>query len=86
MFGNSRQLRRIPGGIWVLAFGSLFMDMSLELVHSLLPLYMSSVLGFSMATIGLVEGIAEATALVTKIVSGALSDFLGRRKFLVVLG
>lgn len=86
MFTNSGSLRRMPSGIWVLGFGSLFMDMSSELVHSLLPLYMSSVLGLSMVTIGLVEGIAEATALVTKIFSGALSDFLGRRKFLVVLG
>jgi len=62
------------------------MDTSSELVHSLLPLYMSAALGASMAQIGLVEGIAEATAQITKIFSGALSDFLRRRKFLVVLG
>lgn len=79
-------IRRLPSGIWILGLGSLFMDMSSELVHSLLPVYMASVLGVSMATIGLVEGIAEATALITKIFSGALSDFVGRRKFLVVLG
>lgn len=70
----------------MLGFGSLFMDTSSELVHSLLPLYMSATLGASMAQIGLVEGIAEATAQITKIFSGALSDFLRRRKFLVVLG
>jgi MFS family permease len=70
----------------VLGFGSLFMDTSSELVHSLLPLYMSTTLGASVALIGLVEGIAEATAQITKIFSGALSDFLRRRKFLVVLG
>jgi MFS family permease len=79
-------LRRLPPGIWVLGFGSLFMDTSSELVHSLLPLYMSATLGASVALIGLVEGIAEATAQITKIFSGALSDFLRRRKFLVVLG
>jgi len=62
------------------------MDTSSELVHSLLPLYMSTTLGASVALIGLVEGIAEATAQITKIFSGALSDFLRRRKFLVVLG
>src|SRR6185369_6866167 len=79
-------LRRLPAGIWVLGFGSLFMDTSSELVHSLLPLYMSATLGASVALIGLVEGIAEATAQITKIFSGALSDYLRRRKFLVVLG
>jgi MFS family permease len=76
----------LPRGIWILGFGSLFMDMSSELVHSLLPLYMSAVLGASMSTIGLVEGIAEATAQITKIFSGVLSDYLGRRKLLVVFG
>lgn len=62
------------------------MDMSSELVHSLLPVFMASVLGAGMAAIGLVEGVAEATAAVAKVFSGTLSDYLGRRKFLVVLG
>lgn len=62
------------------------MDISSELVHSLLPVFMVSVLGASMVTIGVIEGIAEATAAITKVFSGALSDYLGRRKFLVVLG
>ena len=61
------------------------MDTSSELVHSLLPVFMSSVLGASMVAIGVVEGVAEATAAVTKVFSGALSDRLGRRKLLVVL-
>jgi MFS family permease len=64
----------------------MFMDMSSELVHSLLPVFMASVLGASMITIGFLEGVAEATAAITKIFSGALSDYLGKRKFLVVLG
>lgn len=78
--------RNLPRGIWVLGFGSLFMDISSELVHSLLPVFMATVLGASMVTIGIIEGIAEATAAVTKVFSGAISDYLGRRKFLVVLG
>jgi MFS family permease len=78
--------RKLPGTVWALGFVSLFMDASSELVHSLLPLYMASVLGASMATIGLIEGLAEATAQVVKVFSGALSDRLRRRKVLVVLG
>ena len=72
--------------IWALGFGSLFMDTSSELVHSLLPVYMATILGASMVTIGFIEGIAEATAAITKVFSGVLSDYLGKRKFLVVLG
>jgi MFS family permease len=78
--------RRLPAGIWALGFGSLFMDMSSELIHSLLPVFMVSTLGASMATVGLVEGVAEATAAITKVFSGALSDFLGRRKPLMITG
>lgn len=79
-------LRALPPSIWALGMASMFMDISSELVHSLLPVFMVSVLGASMVTIGLVEGIAEATAAITKLFSGALSDFLGKRKLLVVLG
>jgi MFS family permease len=82
----AQTLRALPPGIWALGLGSLFMDMSSELVHSLLPVFMASVLGAGMAAIGLVEGVAEATAAVAKVFSGTLSDYLGRRKFLVVLG
>ncbi|HET9917212.1 MAG TPA: MFS transporter [Candidatus Binatia bacterium] len=84
---NARQLlRALPPGIWALGLSAMFMDMSSELVHSLLPMFMASVLGASMLTIGFLEGVAEATAAITKIFSGALSDYLGKRKFLVVLG
>ena len=79
-------LRRIPGGIWALGLVSLCMDLSSELVHALLPLYMAGALGASMLTIGLVEGVAEATALVVKVFSGVFSDVFRRRKPLVLLG
>ena len=78
--------RAVPTGIWALGLGSMFMDTSSELIHSLLPVYMATVLGASMVTIGLVEGVAEATAAIIKVFSGTLSDVLGKRKFLLVLG
>jgi len=81
-----RSLRALPGSIWALGCVSLLMDISSELIHSLLPVFMSSVLGASMLTIGMIEGIAEATASVTRVFSGALSDYLGRRKLLLVVG
>lgn len=62
------------------------MDMSSELIHSLLPVFMVSVLGASVLTVGLIEGVAEATAAITKVFSGLLSDYLGKRKFLTGLG
>src|SRR5512147_2123026 len=77
---------RIPRGIWVLGFVSLLMDVSSELIHSLLPVFMVSVLGASALAVGIVEGIAESTALIVKVYSGTLSDWLGRRKGLAVLG
>jgi MFS family permease len=64
----------------------MFMDMSSELVHSLLPIFMTTVLGASMVAVGIIEGVAEGTAATTKLFSGAISDYLRRRKFLVVLG
>jgi len=82
----TRRLRALPPGIWALGLVSMFMDISSELVHSLLPVLMVSVLGASMLTVGVVEGIAEATAAVTKVFSGAISDYFGRRKFLAILG
>src|SRR6266511_768105 len=81
-----KSVRALPRTIWALGLGSMFMDTSSELVHSLLPIFMASVLGASMAAIGFVEGVAEATAAITKIFSGALSDYLGKRKLLLVLG
>jgi MFS family permease len=77
---------RIPAGIWALGFVSLLMDVSSEMIHALLPLFMVSVLGASALAVGLVEGAAEATALIVKIFSGALSDYLGKRKWLAVAG
>lgn len=79
-------LRHLPGGIWALGLTSLFMDTSSELVHSLLPVFMSASLGVGMLAIGFIEGIAEAIAAFTRVFSGALSDHWRRRKPLVVLG
>lgn len=76
----------IPRGIWALGFVSLFMDISSEMIHSLLPVFLVSVLGASMAAVGLLEGVSEALAQVTKVFSGVLSDRLGRRKILTVIG
>ena len=76
----------IPRSIWALGFVSLLMDVSSELIHSLLPVFMMTTLGASALTIGLIEGTAEATALIVKVFSGALSDWMGRRKPLAVLG
>jgi MFS family permease len=79
-------LRQIPKGIWALGLVSLLMDVSSELIHSLLPVFMVTSLGLSMAAVGLIEGAAEATALIVKVFSGALSDYWGKRKPLAVLG
>jgi MFS family permease len=76
----------LPTGIWALGFVSMLMDISSELIHSLLPVFMTTVLGASMATIGLLEGVAEGTAAITKVFSGAISDYLGKRKLLAVIG
>ena len=80
------RLREIPRAVWALGFVSMLMDISSEMIHALLPIYMVSVLGTSTLAVGLIEGIAEATAAITKIFSGALSDWLGRRKELAALG
>jgi MFS family permease len=77
---------RLPAALWTLGFVSMFMDVSSELVHSLLPVFMTVTLGASVATVGLIEGIAEATALITKMFSGAVSDYFGKRKLLTVMG
>ncbi|CAG0999019.1 MAG: MFS transporter [Rhizobiaceae bacterium] len=78
--------RQIPGGVWVLGFVSLLMDVSSEMIHALLPVYLVAVMGTSVLAVGIIEGIAEATASVTKVFSGAISDWLGRRKLLAALG
>ena len=83
---GSKSHARLPGGIWALGFVSMFMDISSEMIHALLPIYLVTVLGTSTLTVGFIEGIAEATANITKIFSGVLSDWLGKRKLLTALG
>ena len=78
--------RKIPRSIWILGFVSMFMDISSELIHSLLPVFLVSALGASVFMVGVIEGVAESTALIVKIFSGTISDYLGRRKGLAVLG
>ena len=76
----------LPRSVVALGFVSLAMDLSSEIIHALLPLFMVGTLGLSVAMVGLIDGIAEATASITKVFSGWLSDRLGRRKPLILLG
>ena len=78
--------RDIPRGIWALGFVSLLMDTSSEMIHALLPVYLVTVLATPMVTVGIIEGVAEATASIVKVFSGVLSDSLGKRKLLAVIG
>jgi len=82
----SAPLRSLPAGIWALGIGSLFMDVSSEMIHSLLPVFLTTVLGASVATVGFIEGVAEATVAITKVFSGVVSDRIGKRKPIVVFG
>lgn len=89
MNGVSSRLGRltdIPASIWTIGFVSLLMDLSSEMIHSLLPVYLVSVLATSSLAVGVIEGVAEATASITKVFSGALSDWLGRRQLLAAIG
>ncbi len=79
-------LSQIPTSIWMLGFVSLLMDISSEMIHSLLPMYMVSTLGASAFAVGMIEGLAESTALMVKMFSGVLSDYLGKRKALALFG
>lgn len=83
---KATSIAAIPRTIWILGFVSLFMDMSSELIHSLLPVFLVSTLGASVMTVGVIEGVAEAAALMAKIFSGAISDYFRRRKGLIFLG
>jgi MFS family permease len=76
----------LPAAIWALGFTSLFMDVSSEMIHALLPLYITGTLGAGVFAVGLIEGIAEATALIVKLFSGVISDITGKRKTLALLG
>jgi sugar phosphate permease len=77
---------KLPAGVWVLGLVSMLMDTSSEMIHSLLPLFMVGTLGASGLAVGILEGLAEALALAVKVFSGTLSDYLGKRKMLTVLG
>ncbi|MGE4330149.1 MAG: MFS transporter [Diaphorobacter sp.] len=76
----------IPPAVWALGLVSMLMDISSEMIHSLLPMFMVGALGMSVLVVGFIEGLAEATALIVKVFSGTLSDYLGRRKGLALLG
>ncbi|HEY8856626.1 MAG TPA: MFS transporter [Rugosibacter sp.] len=78
--------QKLPRSIVTLGLVSLFMDMSSEMIHSLLPVFLVTVLGASALSVGFIEGIAEATASIAKVFSGVISDWMGRRKPLVLLG
>jgi MFS family permease len=79
-------LSRLPASVWMLGIVSLLMDTSSELIHSLLPLFLVTTLGASTFIVGIIEGIAEATAMITKLFSGYLSDYVRKRKPLTLLG
>ncbi len=76
----------LPLNIWVLTATSFLTDVSSEMIFNLVPLYLFNVLGVSTAIIGMIDGIAETTASLLKLYSGALSDKLGQRKWLAVIG
>lgn len=79
-------LKAVPRGVWAIGLVSLFMDVSSEMIHSLLPVFLVGTLGASVALVGVIEGVAEASASITKLFSGWLSDRLGKRKLLAVIG
>lgn len=86
MSSSNSTLGKIPASVWVLGGVSMLMDISSEMIHSLLPLFMISTLGASAFAVGVIEGLAESTALIIKIFSGALSDYFGKRKGLALFG
>jgi len=79
-------LRAMPRGVWALGFVSLFMDISSEMIHGLWPVILTTVLGASAEMVGLIEGLGEATASITKLFSGWISDRLGKRKAMTIIG
>ena len=78
--------RDVPANVWTLGFVSMLMDISSELIHSLMPVFLVTVLGTGIVMVGLIEGISEGTAAIAKVFSGALSDRMGKRKLLVGIG
>lgn len=83
---SPRQRPPIPRTVWALGLVSLFMDLSSETIHALLPLFLTTTLGASVALVGLIDGVAEATASIAKVFSGYLSDRLQKRKALILFG
>ena len=86
MFYSLHTLKEVPKGVWILGCVSMLMDISSEMIHSLLPVFMVGSLGMSVALVGLLEGLAESLALIIKVFSGVISDAVGRRKGLALLG
>ncbi|MEJ2033283.1 MAG: MFS transporter [Deltaproteobacteria bacterium] len=76
----------LPSTVWALGLVSMFMDISSEIIHSLLPIFLVTVLGAGAEAVGVIEGVAEATAMITRVFSGAVSDWIGKRKALAVAG
>ncbi|PJG45701.1 MFS transporter [Sphingobium sp. LB126] len=76
----------VPRTVWMLGFVSLFMDLSSEIIHALLPLFLTTTLGVSVAVVGAIDGVAEATASITKVFSGYISDRIGKRRPLILIG
>lgn len=83
---KQRKTGRLHPNIWVVTATSFLMDVSSEMIVYLIPLFLSNVLGVRTAVIGLIDGVAETTASLLKVYSGALSDKLGNRKWLAVIG
>ncbi len=83
---GATHLLQVPAAVWILGFVSMLMDISSEMIHSLLPLFLVTSLGASVFMIGVIEGLAESTALIVKVFAGVLSDYLGKRKGLAVFG
>ncbi len=79
-------MHKIPKSIWALGFVSLFMDISSEIIHALLPVFLVSILGASFTAVGFLEGLAEAVVMISKPISGFLSDFFNKRKIFVFCG
>lgn len=77
---------KIPRTVWALGFVSLFMDLSSEIIHALLPVFLTATLGASVTVVGIIDGVSEATASISKIFSGYVSDKMGHRKPLILLG
>lgn len=82
----NRMKTPLPRTVWILGLVSLFMDMSSEFIHAILPIYLTATLGLSVLAVGIIEGIAEATASMMKVFSGVVSDYFQKRKLLVLIG